>query len=151
MRINTTDLWNLMRLGNQFFSVTFERRTTSRNGSAQAGEMRTMLCRCGMSKYKKGVRSDAETDARDYRHGILTVWSMDAYTANRRRGMDKNAAAFAAWRCIDVVTVRKCSLLNHYELPAGVEADLPPDIVIGHHQITNEYRLNHMPRTPVAV
>jgi hypothetical protein len=136
-----------MRLDGQFFSVTFERRTTSRNGTAQSGELRTMLCRSGMSKYKKGVRSDAEVDAKDYRHGILTVWSMDAYTTAVRNGMDKTAAAFAAWRSIDVTTVSKCSLLKHYD----VSVELPPDIVIGHHNITNEYRLNNLPRTPIAV
>lgn len=149
MRITTTELWNLLRDGTkQFFSVEFERRTNSRDGSKMAGDIRTMLCRTGMSKYKKGIIADADRDQHDFNHGILTVWSMDAYRSNLQRGLNKEAAAFASWRCIDITTVRKCSLLNGFDIDY---TDLPPDIVIGHHAIVNEYRLAHLPRTPIAV
>ncbi len=149
MRITTTELWNLLRdEGKKFFSVEFERRTNSRDGLRHAGDIRTMLCRTGMSKYKKGLIADATRDEHDFRHGILTVWSMDAYTANLRRGMSKETAAFASWRCIDITTVHKCSLLNGFDIDY---TDLPPDIVIGHHNIVNEYRLANLPRTPLAV
>lgn len=148
MRINTTDLWNIIQTaGNQFFSVEFERRTDSRDGKAKAGDKRTMLCRTGMAKYKKGMIADADRELRDYQHGIITVWDVQAYLSNVKRGMTKTDAAFKAWRSIDVVTVTKCSILNH--LAFASEFELPPDIVIGHHNITNEYRLAHMPRTPV--
>lgn len=139
-RITTDQLWTILReQGNRFFSVTFERRTSRKDGTADAGALRTMLCRTGMNAYKKGVIPDQVRDAEDFRNGIITVWSVDVFRRNvKELGLDKEQAAWNAWRRIDVITVRECSLLE--------DAELPPEFVEGAHQITNEYRLSHLPR-----
>jgi hypothetical protein len=148
-RITVDELFTLLRFaGNEFFSVEFKRRTDSVKG-VPAGTTRKMLCRTGMQAYKQGIQSDSDRDARDYQHGILTVWSLDAYNEYRKRGIEKDKAARRAWRTIDLVTVTSCSLLTQADLPEGVTPDLPPDIRANQHQITNKYRLAHMPRKPI--
>lgn len=139
--ITVDTIWNVLRTENSFFSVTFERRTNRKGGSAVAGDTRTMLCRTGMSKYKKGVIPDAVRDAEDFDHGVLTVWSMDAYMKNRNEGMDTWTAGMNAWRRIDVMGIQKCSLI--------ADTDLPPSYHAGFHNLTNQYRLAHMPALAV--
>lgn len=145
MRITTSQLFTILSNTTQFFSVSFERRTPGINGEP-VGSIRKMLCRTGMNKYKKGIISDADRAERDFKHGILTVWSVDAFNENLAKGMDHNTAAFAAWRSIDLITIRKCSLLGSL----GIDTDLPPDQIIGDHNLTNQYRLAHLPRQPIA-
>lgn len=142
--ITTDELWNILRYeGSEFFSVEFERRTRSRRHNARPGTITKMLCRTGMNKYKLGIESNAQRDARDFQNCILTVWSCDAYNANIQRGMSKEQAAFNSWRTIDIATVRSCSLLDKLEIE---NAKLPPDIIAGVHRITNQFRLQNMPR-----
>lgn len=143
--MNTLELWTLLRYHNQFFSVTFNRRTDKKDGSAPAGSSRTMLCRTAntMRKYKKGVISDDNIDAKDIKNAILTVWSVDAYRANLKKGMNQTDAAFNAWRCIDLVTVTRCSLVQIDDV------DLPPVYDEDVHSISNEYRLDNMPEKEI--
>jgi hypothetical protein len=141
-RITVDELFHLLHDATpHFFSVTFDRRTNRRDGSAVQGEERKMLCRCGIHKYKLGVIPDAIRDAEDFRTATITVWSMDSYMAQKRRGVDDDTAAWNSWRRIDLVTVKDCSIWHG--------DDLPPDILAGLHNITNAYRLANLPRMPV--
>jgi hypothetical protein len=153
-RITTDELWTMLRFGSSsFFSVEFERRTSRSDGTNPAGTLRKMLCRTGMNKYKLGVIPDVQRDTEDFRHGILTVWSFDSYLGNLRRGMSKLDAGLNAWRRVDLITLRSCSLLSKIDLEAmGInETLLPPDVIAGVHHLTNQYRLSHLPREPIAV
>jgi hypothetical protein len=104
-----------------------------------------------MSKYKLGVIPDAVRDTEDFENAVLTVWSMDAYNSHLRRGMPKQWSAMNAWRRVDLITLRSCSLLDRVDLPIDVSDSLPPDIVGGYHNLSNQYRLNNLPRTPLLV
>lgn len=128
---------------NSFYSVEFERRTDRPDGSALAGEVRRMLCRTGgtMTAHKQGIIADAVRDQEDFNHAVLTVWDVHAYMSARRQGMDHVHAGRSAWRRIDLVTLRKLSIVPHRKLP--------PDIRGGLHNITNAFRLANMPRQPI--
>lgn len=143
-RITVDQLFNVLRFGTpHFFSVTFERRTSRADGSAVAGDNRTMLCRTGVERYKQGVVPNALRDAEDFRCGVLTVWAMDVYMRLRRRGMDQEHAGWEAWRRVDLVTLSECSIIASDELP--------PDIIANLHNITNAYRAANMPRQPIVL
>lgn len=98
-----------------------------------------MLCKTAaeMTRYKLGRIPQDARDEEDFRCGILTVWSMDAYMRNRRAGMDKETAGYNAWRRIDLMGLRhpeaKCSLVDSSKLPATYLPFL--------HEVTNQYRL----------
>lgn len=128
---------------NAFYSVEFERRTDRADGTAVAGDVRTMLCRTAgsMTAYKRGVIATADRDQEDFTHAILTVWDVQAYMRNRRNGMSRRAAGLAAWRRIDLVTVKRLSVTPRRRLP--------PDIRRGLHHITNAYRRANMPRRAI--
>lgn len=137
--ITTAELFKLLRYntGGHFFRVTFECRTPShRNPFAPAGRERTMLCRTGVNAFKKGKIDQADRDAEDFRHGLITVWSVTDYHKNIKHGMTTVDAAFDAWRRIDLITVKECSLVD--------DVELPPEVVAGVHHITNEFRLKNM-------
>ena len=136
-------MFNVLRNTNQFFSVEFKRRTARPDGTAVEGDTRKMLCRAAgtMEAYKLGVIPTAARDEEDFRHAILTVWSMDAYMAQIRRGVERQVAAWNAWRRIDLTTVT--------QLSAMPLAQLPPDIRRNVHDITNAYRLANLPRRPI--
>lgn len=145
-KITTDELFGVLRNESEgkFYSVTFERRTTRRNGSQAAGDIRTMLCRTAgtMDSYKLGVISTEERDAEDLRCGVLTVWSLDAYNTLRRGGMEAKEAKWRAWRRIDLMGIRECSLIDDDELPPTYRPYL--------HEVTNEYRRQNMPRVSQA-
>ena len=128
---------------NQFYSVEFERRTNRPDGTAVAGDVRTMLCRTGgtMTAYKRGVISDAQRDQEDFTHAVLTVWDVQAFMRARAQGLNRQAAGCAAWRRIDLVTLRKLSVVPRRRLP--------PDIRRGLHQIRNAFRRANMPRPAI--
>lgn len=140
--ITVDELFRLMRFESKgrFFSVVTERRTRSLRNRQQQGDLRKMLCRTGMVSHKKGIIPDEARDREDFQHGILTVWSMDAYMENRRRGQGHEDAAYYAWRRVDLMGLKKCSLLEDTEL----EVTYHPYM----HDLSNEWRLAHMP--PVA-
>lgn len=141
-KITADELFDLLRYDTKgrFYSVLFERRTTRRDQTAQAGDLRKMLCRTAgtMTSYKQGVIADEERDAQDAQHGILTVWSMDSYMGMRNDGMAHENAAWAAWRRIDLMGLKECSLVEDDELPPTYRPFL--------HHLTNDYRLANMPR-----
>ena len=143
-KITTNELFDLLRheTDGKFFSVTFQRRTTRFNRTQVAGEERTMLCRTGMKSYKLGIVSDEARDEEDLRVGVLTVWSMDAYMSHRRHGLTHEAAALDAWRRVDLMGLRACSLVNDRELPPTYRPEL--------HEVRNLWRRRHMPRVSQA-
>lgn len=111
-----------------------------------------MLCRTGMASFKRGIITDPERDAEDFRHGILTVFDAGWYISQLRRlalrlkcstalipDAVKQQIGYNAWRRIDLCGLVDCSLI-------GDEA-LPPTIVPEFHNLTNEWRLQHMPPT----
>ena len=136
-------IFDILHGEHQFFSVTFARRTTRKDGSAKAGDLRTLLCRTGVSKYVKGVLPPGQRYNEDFKCCVLTVWAMDVFCSLRRQGLDKDAAAWRSWRRIDLTSIVKLSVLP--------DSDLPPDIYAGVHEITNEYRLANMPKEPIPV
>lgn len=138
-RITTADLFNLLRNSNgHFFKVRFECRTASRRHCLPAGRDREMLCRTGVKAFRKGKISQEERDKEDFRNGVLTCWSVGDFHQNVKDGKPTMEAAFDAWRRIDILTVKECSLLD--------DDELPPEIVDGVHQISNEFRLQNMPK-----
>lgn len=155
-RITVDELWTLLRFGgHEFFRVTFERRTTRRNGTAIAGQLRTLICRAGVNAYKRGIIPDPVRDEQDFRNGVITVWSIDVFNRRLREtaaamGMpisevppaEKRAIGWQCWRAIDIVTIKELSLMD--------VGELPPDIRAGVHQITNEFRLANMPRQAIG-
>ena len=145
-KITTDELFDVLRYETEgrFYSVTFERRTTRRNRTARAGELRTMLCKTGaeMSSYKLGVISTEARDEEDLRTGTITVWSMDAYTRLRKMGWPHENAAWNSWRRIDLMGIKECSLID--------DEELPPTYRPAYHHVTNRYRLAHMPRVSQA-
>ncbi len=128
---------------NAFYSVEFERRTSRSDGTAVAGDKRTMLCRTAgsMNAYKRGVISTAQRDQEDFNHAVLTVWDVQAFMRNRRAGMDNETAGRSAWRRIDLVTLTKLSAVPRRRLP--------PNIRRGLHHIRNAFRLANMPRPAI--
>ena len=145
-KITTDELFDLLRhdTSGHFFSVTFQRRTTRPDRSQRAGEIRTMLCKTAgtMSSYKLGRIPTEVRDEEDLRTGNLTVWSMDSYMARRRDGWSHENAAWAAWRRVDLMGVRACSLVDDAELPPTYRPHL--------HEVRNEFRASHMPRVSRA-
>lgn len=139
MQITVDQLFAMLRNEGRLFSVTFERRTDSRRNVQLAGDDRTMLCKTGMSKYKKGLVLDAARDEEDFRHGILTVWDVNAYHRNVRRGLADFMAGWKAWRRIDLCGIRELSLLDEEQLPPLIHNEL--------HSLTNEFRLENMPQS----
>lgn len=139
MPTTVNDIFDILSGINEFFSVTFARRTSRRDGSAIAGDMRTMLCRTNVHKYKLGIIPDAVREIEDLTNGVLTVWSMDVYMRLRRNAVPN--AGWLAWRRIDLVTISDLSILP--------EAELPPDFVGALHNIRNAYRAANMPRVPI--
>jgi hypothetical protein len=141
-KITTDELFDALRHDTEgrFFSVTFQRRTSRKDRSQHAGEMRTMLCKAAgaMKSYKLGIISDAARDAEDLRCGVLTVWSMDAYMGYRRRGYSHQNAAPRSWRRIDLMGVLEASTIDREELPPTYRPEL--------HQVNNRFRRAHMPR-----
>ena len=144
-KITVDELFNLIRFGTEgkFFSVTFQRRTDRRDGSAVAGDLRTMLCRTNMTKFKLGVVSDFERDEEDFRNAIITCWDFGQYIVNRRTGLSKRQAGFRSWRRIDICGIRNISLLNRNEII------LPPKIRPHLHRINNVFRLANLPEVMV--
>jgi len=139
--MTTDEVFNLLRYGTKgkFFSVTFERRTTRRDGSAIAGELRTILCKTAgeMSSYKLGHVLDVDRDREDFRNAVLTVWDIQAFLSNKRQGMSQSIAGQNAFRRIDVTSVQRCSAIDNNELPPSIRIEL--------HQITNQFRLQNLP------
>ena len=101
-----------------------------------------MLCRTGMKSYKLGAISDEARDEEDLRCGVLTVWSMDAYMTHRRHGRTHEESAWDAWRRVDLMGLRACSLVNDRELPPTYRPAL--------HEVRNPWRRRHMPRVSQA-
>ena len=130
------EIFNILRLNNQFFQVSFNRRTDSKHSNAKAGDVRTMLCRTNMHKYKKGIIEDAERDNEDFVNGILTVWSVSDYHNLVKKGMNPIQAGYNAWRRIDLTSLIECSIV-----PKKL---LPPDIRNGLHIFKNQYRKTHL-------
>lgn len=130
------EIFNILRLNNQFFKVTFKRRTDSKNSSAKAGDLRTMLCRTNMHKYKKGIIQDAQRDDEDLINGVLTVWSVNDYNNYVNKGMNPTDAGYKAWRRIDLTSITECSIVP--------KKMLPPDIRKGVHLFKNQYRANNL-------
>lgn len=145
-KITVDELFDLLRneTEGKFYSVTFQRRTTRRNRSQAAGAIRTMLCRTAgtMESYKRGLIPAEARDAEDLRCGVLTVWSMDAYMHMRREGMSHENAAWAAWRRVDLMGLRACSLVDDDELPPTYRPHL--------HEVTNQFRRENMPKVSRA-
>lgn len=132
----------------RFFSVTTERRTTRRDRTQRAGDLRTFLCRAAgsMTAYKLGVISDEQRDAEDLRTGTLTVWSLDAYMSHVRHGRDKEWAKWNSWRRVDLMGLRhpqaQCSVIDDAELPIRYRPE--------YHDVTNAFRAANMPRVSQA-
>lgn len=135
--LKTHEIFNLLHRSQKFFSITFERRTTRRDETARAGELRTMLCRSGVNKYKRGIISDAQRLIEDFNACILTVWSIDVFMRLRRQGMGIAMAGQRSWRRIDLTKIQKCSILE--------ENELPPVMVQNMHDIRNGFRLANLP------
>lgn len=95
-----------------------------------------------MKSHKQGIITDEQRDAEDLRCGVLTVWSMDAYMMLRRKGWDHERAAEGSWRRIDLMGIKECSLVDDKELPPTYRPQF--------HQVTNRFRLAHMPRISQA-
>lgn len=91
-----------------------------------------------MDVYKKGIISDSARDHEDFEHGIITVWSMDAYLKLRQAGTPREIAGFKAWRRIDIMGIRTISLIADEQLDIYYHPHL--------HHLTNEFRLLHMPQ-----
>ena len=152
-KLRVDELFNVLRYSKgEFFTVQFERRTNSENWRLRAGDIRTMLCRTGVTDFKRGIVSDAERDAEDFRHGILTVFDAGWFISQLRDIAARLKCRINeipqdvryevgcnSWRRIDLCGLRDCSLI-------GDEA-LPPKIVPQFHSLTNEWRLAHMPPT----
>lgn len=139
MQLTVDEIFDLLQQENHFFSVTFERRT---NGVHQvAGDLRTMLCRTGMSRYKLGLIPDAVRAEEDFRHGILTVWSLNDYNRNRRQGMSDFNAGYNAWRRIDLLKIKALSVVGPELLPPTIRNEL--------HELTNVFRLANMPESAI--
>jgi len=137
MKITVDQLFRLLSEEGHFFSVTFERRTRGR--SQRPGDLRRMLCRTGVQDFKLGVISDAHRAEEDFRHGLITVFDINAFLRNRRHGVSDFDAGYNAWRRIDLCGIRELSLLDEDTLPPTIHNEL--------HHITNPWRLAHMPIT----
>lgn len=135
--MKTHEIFNLLHRSRKFFSITFERRTTRRDETARAGELRTMLCRSGVHKYKRGIISDAQRLTEDFNACILTVFDIGTFLRNRQQGMAIAMAGHRSWRRIDLTKIQQCSILE--------ENELPPVMVQNMHDIRNGFRLANLP------
>jgi hypothetical protein len=61
--------------GHRLFSVTFVRRTDSRDGVHKAGDLRHMVCRLHVNKDVKG--NDPNRKERDRNNNLITVFEMN--------------------------------------------------------------------------
>ncbi len=131
------EIFNILRMHNQFFYVEFERRTDSKNSSAKAGDIRKMLCRTNMNRFKKGIVPDAKRDDEDFKNGVLTVFSVNDYHKYVKDGMNAIDAGYNSWRRIDLVSLVSCSVIPKKEIP--------PAIRMSFHKLSNRYRLDNIP------
>ena len=60
--------------GHEIFSITFRRRTDSKDGLHKAGDVRVMTCRLHVNKGVKGV--DPNRRERDKANSLITVYEM---------------------------------------------------------------------------
>ncbi len=127
-KLTVDELFDLLRYDTdgRFYSVTFERRGTRRDGSQRPGDLRTMLCKTAatMTRYKRGVISNEHRDEEDLRCAVLTVWDVQAFMRNIKRGMSKWSAGYNAWRRIDLAGLKECSLVELGELPPTIRLEL---------------------------
>jgi hypothetical protein len=73
----------LRQAGTEIFTVVFRRRTDSRDGTAKAGDLRTMQCRFGVSKGVIGAEPDRTQ--KDHDLGLATVFEMAGPRSGFRR------------------------------------------------------------------
>lgn len=130
------EIFNILRMHNQFFYVEFKRRTNSKDGSAKAGDIRKMLCKTNMNKFKKGAISVAQRDEEDFKNGVLTVWSVNDYHKYVESGMSPIEAGFNSWRRVDLISLINCSVIPKKEIP--------PAIRMSFHKLSNRYRLSNI-------
>jgi hypothetical protein len=151
-KLTVDEAFDLLRFDTEgrFFSVTTERRTDRADRSQVAGDLRTMLCKAAgtMSRYKRGIIPDEVRDREDAQHGLITVWSLDAFMRYRRGGNCRKCHGPCrnmgehSFRRVDLMGLRhpqaECSVIDADELPITYRPAL--------HHVTNEFRAANMPR-----
>lgn len=88
----------------KFFKVSFKRKRDKRiNGKIihKAGDVREMVCRCGVSKFAKGVSTNKYSDAKN---NLVTVFDIQTYNY-LKKSLGAQKAGQASYRRIPLNNV----------------------------------------------
>lgn len=99
----------------RFFTVTFRRKNDKIIGGtvvAEAGEVRTMLCRCGVKKFVvnnkiiKNLKNEpvrnVSREKEDNKHNVLTVFDVHNFHKLKRQGIPDLQAGSKSYRRINL-------------------------------------------------